>query len=56
MVLTNGLDRLARKGAGRLKGGLQTDPARRLYLGAGFVQTSVDRLLGRHRRQARGAA
>jgi predicted N-acetyltransferase YhbS len=45
MLLTNGLDRLARKGARRLKVGFQTDAARNLYLGAGFVQTSVDRLL-----------
>ena len=47
MLLTNGLDRLARKGARRLKVGFKTDPARNLYLGAGFVQTSVDRLLVR---------
>jgi predicted N-acetyltransferase YhbS len=45
MLLTNGLDRLARKGARRLKVGFETDAARGLYLGAGFVQTSVDRLL-----------
>jgi predicted N-acetyltransferase YhbS len=44
MLLTNGLDRLARKGARRLKVGFETDAARNLYLGAGFVQTSVDRL------------
>jgi GNAT superfamily N-acetyltransferase len=43
-LLTNGLDRLARKGAWRLKVGFETDAARRLYLGAGFVQTSIDRL------------
>ena len=47
MLLTNGLDRLARTGAARLKVGFQTDAARNLYLGAGFVQTSVDRLLVR---------
>ena len=47
MLLTHGLDRLARKGARRLKVGFETDPARNLYLGAGFVQTSVDRLLTR---------
>jgi len=47
MLLTNGLDRLARKGARRLKVGFQTDAARALYLGAGFVQTSVDRQLVR---------
>jgi len=45
MLLTNGLERLARKGARRLKVGFETDAARNLYLGAGFVQTSVDRLL-----------
>jgi hypothetical protein len=44
-LLTNGLDRLARKGARRLKVGFETDAARNLYLGAGFVQTSIDRLL-----------
>jgi predicted N-acetyltransferase YhbS len=45
MLLTNGLDRLAREGASRLKVGFETDAARNLYLGAGFVQTSIDRLL-----------
>jgi predicted N-acetyltransferase YhbS len=45
MLLTNGLDRLGRKGAHRLKVGFETDAARNLYLGAGFVQTSIDRLL-----------
>jgi len=45
MLLTNGLERLARKGAGRLKVGFETDAARNLYLGAGFVQTSIDRRL-----------
>ena len=45
MLLTNGLDRLARKGARRLKVGFETDAARNLYVGAGFVQTSVDRRL-----------
>jgi ribosomal protein S18 acetylase RimI-like enzyme len=44
MLLTSGLERLARKGARRLKVGFETDAARNLYLGAGFVQTSVDRL------------
>jgi predicted N-acetyltransferase YhbS len=47
MLLTTGLDRLARQGARRLKVGFQTDGARNLYLGAGFVQASVDRLLVR---------
>ena len=45
MLLTNGLDRLARRGAHRLKVGFHTDPARNLYLGSGFRQTSIDRLL-----------
>ena len=36
VLLTNGLDRLARKGARRLKVGFETDPARSLYLSAGF--------------------
>jgi GNAT superfamily N-acetyltransferase len=47
VLLTNGLDRLARKGARRLKVGFETDAARNLYLGAGFVQTSIDRLFTR---------
>lgn len=47
MLLTNGLDRLARKGAHRLKVGYGTDAAQDLYLGAGFVRTSVDRTLVR---------
>jgi GNAT superfamily N-acetyltransferase len=47
MLLTTGLDRLARAGARRLKVGFGTDAARDLYLGAGFVQTSIDRRLVR---------
>jgi len=47
MLLTHGLDRLARAGATRLKVGFQTDGARDLYLGGGFTQTSVDRTLVR---------
>ena len=47
MLLTHGLDRLARKGARRLKVGFETEAARNLYVGAGFVQTSVDRRLVR---------
>ena len=38
VLLTTGLDRLARKGARRLKVGFETDAARNLYFGAGFVQ------------------
>jgi GNAT superfamily N-acetyltransferase len=45
LLLANGLDRLAHKGARRLKVGFETDAARSLYLGAGFVQSSVDRRL-----------
>jgi len=45
VLLSNGLDRLARKGARRLKVGFGNDAARQLYLGAGFVQTSTDRRL-----------
>jgi GNAT superfamily N-acetyltransferase len=47
MLLTHGLDRLARKGARRLKVGFESEVARSLYIGAGFVQTSLDRLLVR---------
>lgn len=47
MLLTTGLDRLVRKGARRLKVGFGNEAGRNLYLGAGFVQTSVDRLLTR---------
>lgn len=47
MLVTTGLDRLARAGARRLKVGFETDAARDLYLGAGFVQTSIDRRLVR---------
>jgi predicted N-acetyltransferase YhbS len=47
MLLTQGLDLLARKGVRRFKVGFETDAARALYLGSGFVQTSVDRLLVR---------
>lgn len=44
LLLSDGLDRLAGKGARRVKVGYSTDAARNLYLRAGFVQTSVDRL------------
>jgi hypothetical protein len=39
--LTEGLERLAMRGARRLKVGFGTDAARGLYLGAGFRVTSV---------------
>jgi ribosomal protein S18 acetylase RimI-like enzyme len=38
-MLTEGLERLARRGAGRLKVGYTTGPARALYEGAGFRTT-----------------
>lgn len=41
-LLTEGLDRLARQGADRLKVGFDGDAGRELYLGAGFVLTSTD--------------
>jgi GNAT superfamily N-acetyltransferase len=56
MLLTHGLDRLARKGARRVKVGFETDAARNLYLASGFVQTSVDRLLLRPAPNERGGA
>jgi len=42
-LLTAGLDRLARRGARRLKVGYGTDAARSLYVGAGFREASTDR-------------
>lgn len=42
-MLTAGLDRLAQRGASQLKVGYATDVARRLYLGAGFRETSTSR-------------
>jgi ribosomal protein S18 acetylase RimI-like enzyme len=42
-LLTAGLDRLARRGARRLKVGYVTEPARRLYTGAGFHVTATSR-------------
>ncbi|HXH87432.1 MAG TPA: GNAT family N-acetyltransferase [Gaiellaceae bacterium] len=43
-MLTAGLERLAKRGARRLKVGYSTDVARELYVGAGFRVTSTDRL------------
>ena len=40
-LLTAGLDRLAQRGARRLKVGFATEAARRLYVGAGFRVTSL---------------
>ncbi|MDP9261865.1 MAG: GNAT family N-acetyltransferase [Actinomycetota bacterium] len=42
-MLRAGLDRLAKRGASRMKVGYGTDVARRLYCGAGFRVTSTDR-------------
>jgi ribosomal protein S18 acetylase RimI-like enzyme len=42
-MLTAGLDRLAKRGARRLKVGYATDVARALYVGAGFRVTSTTR-------------
>jgi GNAT superfamily N-acetyltransferase len=41
-LLTTGLERLARRGARRLKVGYATGPARALYVGAGFRVSTTD--------------
>jgi ribosomal protein S18 acetylase RimI-like enzyme len=41
-MLTEGVDRLAKRGARRLKVGYATDAARALYVGAGFRVTTID--------------
>jgi ribosomal protein S18 acetylase RimI-like enzyme len=46
-MLAAGLDRLARRGARRLKVGYATDAARALYIGAGFQVTSTSRSFSR---------
>jgi ribosomal protein S18 acetylase RimI-like enzyme len=46
-LLTAGLDRLATRGARRLKVGYSTDVARGLYIGAGFRVTSTSRSYSR---------
>jgi GNAT superfamily N-acetyltransferase len=50
-MLTAGLDRLAEKGASRLKVGYSSDDARRLYVGAGFRLTTRTRLYRWRRRR-----
>jgi GNAT superfamily N-acetyltransferase len=45
-MLSAGLDRLAKRGARRLKVGYGTDVARSLYVGAGFQVTSTSRSYG----------
>jgi GNAT superfamily N-acetyltransferase len=42
-LLTAGLERLARRGARRLKVGYGTDVGRRLYVGAGFRVSATSR-------------
>lgn len=54
-MLTAGLDRLAQRGARRLKVGYATDAARALYVGAGFRVTSTSTSYSR-RAVATGAA
>jgi GNAT superfamily N-acetyltransferase len=46
-LLTAGLDRLATKGARRLKVGFASEAGRNLYLGAGFVETAAVRAFTR---------
>jgi ribosomal protein S18 acetylase RimI-like enzyme len=46
-MLTTGLDRLAKRGARRLKVSYGTDVARELYVGAGFRETSTSRSYSR---------
>lgn len=52
-MLTAGLDRLAKRGARRLKVGYATAAARALYVGAGFRLTATSRT---HRWGRAGAA
>ena len=52
-LLTTGLDRLAQRGARRLKVGYATDVARRLYVGAGFRVTSTSRSYRRRKPRLR---
>jgi hypothetical protein len=47
--LTEGLDRLAQRGARRLKVGYGTEPARSLYTGAGFRVAATDTTYSRRR-------
>lgn len=53
-LLTTGLDRLAQRGARRLKVGYGTDAARRLYVGAGFRVISTSRSYSRRRMNGSG--
>ena len=47
ILLAAGCDRLAARGAQRLKVGFDSEPARRLYVSAGFHTTSTDQLYRR---------
>jgi ribosomal protein S18 acetylase RimI-like enzyme len=47
-MLTEGLDRLARRGARRLKVGYATEAARALYVGAGFQVTATSQTYRRN--------
>jgi ribosomal protein S18 acetylase RimI-like enzyme len=51
-MLTAGLDRLAKRGARRLKVGYATHVARALYVGAGFRVTSTSRSYARRRHES----
>jgi ribosomal protein S18 acetylase RimI-like enzyme len=55
-LLTNGLERLARRGARRLKVGYATDVARALYVGAGFDTISTSRSYSRRKLEANSSA
>src|SRR5439155_23729181 len=55
-MLTAGLDRLAKRGASRLKVCYGTDVARGLYVGAGFRLTSTSRPHSWRRRVATSGA
>jgi ribosomal protein S18 acetylase RimI-like enzyme len=56
-ILTEGLDRLAKRGARRLKVGHATDAARALNVGAGFrVGASSSSYLWKRPRQSRGSS
>ena len=54
-MLTEGLDRLAKRGARRLKVGYGTEIARALYVGAGFRVTSTSRSYSWRRRSRRAS-
>ena len=56
-MLTEGLDRLTRRGARRLKVGYATDAARALYVGAGFrVSASSSSYVWKRPRPSQGSS